>query len=83
MRVTGDKRSCLIDKTGGLEAGDGERMEEVAARLLGLTVSSGKAKEGNGMTGAVVRFSEFFELGRESGAPKNKAENIFQALFHN
>lgn len=78
MRVTGDKRSCLIDKTGGLEAGDGERMEEAAARLLGLTVSSGKAKEGNGRTGGVVRFSsQFFELGRESGPPKNKAENIF------
>lgn len=71
MTVTGDKHSCLIAKTSGLEAGDGERTEAVVARLLGLTVSSGKAKEDNGRIGAVVRFSQFLVLGGESEPPKN------------
>lgn len=71
MTVTGDKRSCLIAKTGMLEAGDGEMMEVVVAGLLGLTVCSDKAKEGNGRIGTVVRFSsQFLVLGEESEPPK-------------
>lgn len=68
-------------------AGDGEGMEDVAG-LSGLTVFSGKAKEDNGRTGAVVRFSsQFLVLDGESEPPKNKAENIFPkpnfTIFHN
>lgn len=71
MTVTGDKRSCLTVKTGTLEAGDGEMMEIAVAGLLGLTVCSDKAKEDNGRTGAMVRFSsQFLVLGGESEPPK-------------
>lgn len=38
VTVVGDKHSCLTGKTGGLEAGDGERTEVVEAGLQGLTV---------------------------------------------
>lgn len=38
VTVMGDNRSCLTAKTGGLEAGDGERTEVVVAGLPGLTV---------------------------------------------